>query len=133
MWDEGARRSAPSFAVVALLIAVAGVYGVVSGGVTARAREFGIRLALGATPTHIVGIAVRRGARLAALGTAVGLIGGVAVAQLLTALPFGVERVDPRLVALAGSALVLVALLAAYGPARRAGRLQPTVALGDDV
>jgi predicted permease len=135
VWTAPTRFFATSlggFAAVALLTAIAGVYGVVSGGVTARTREFGIRLALGATPRHIVGIAVRRGARLAGLGAAVGLIGGVGVAQVLIALPFGVERVDPRLVAVAAAALVLVALLAAYGPARRAGRLQPTVALGDD-
>ena len=134
-WMAPARFFAAAlaaFAVVAMLIAVAGVYGVVAGAVVARTREFGIRLALGATPPNVVALAMRRGARLSAVGAGVGLVGAIAVSQVLVTLPFGVEGVDARIVGVAALGLVAVALFAAYGPARRAGRVEPVVALSDD-
>jgi predicted permease len=134
-WTAASRFFAialSSFGLVALLIAVAGVYGVVAGGVVARTREFGIRLALGATPSDIVALAVRRGARLSAVGAGIGLVGAIAVSQVLVTLPFGVERLDAGLVATTALALIAIALLAAYAPARRAGRVEATVALADD-
>ena len=135
VWTAPARffsLSLSGFAVVALLIAAAGLYGVVAGSVASRTREFGIRLALGATPRHVVRLAVGRGARLALLGAAVGLVGAVAVARVVVTLPFGVERADGRVVAGASLALVTIVLLAAYAPARRAARVEPVVALGDE-
>jgi predicted permease len=135
VWTAPSRFFATSltgFAVVAMLIAAAGVYGVVSGGVATRTREFGIRLALGATPGRVVRMAVRRGARLSAIGAGVGLAGAVGVSQVLGSLPFGVEHVNVAIVGVAALGLVAIALMAAYVPARRAGRVDPVVALSDD-
>ena len=135
-WTAPSRffaRSLGAFALVALLIAAVGIYGVVSGAVAARTREFGIRRALGATAGNVVRLAVDRGAKLALFGAAVGLVGALAVSRLLTTLPFGVERVNASVVSGAVAVLVAIALAAVYVPARRAGRVEPTVALSEEL
>ena len=124
--------SLAGFAVVAVMIAITGVVGVVSAAVTARTREFGIRLALGASPAGMVRLAIDRAARVALIGAGTGLIVSLGVARALVTLPFGVERVDGGVVSVAAAVFVFIALAAAWMPARRAGRVEPTIALSHD-
>jgi predicted permease len=118
-----------SFAVAALLLAAVGLYGVISGGVTERVREIGIRTALGATSANIVRQVVGRGMLLVVAGVTIGLGGAVAASRLLESLLFGVSRVDP--LTYVGVALLLggVAVLASWAPARRASRIDPSITL----
>jgi predicted permease len=118
-----------SFAVAALLLAAVGLYGVISGGVTERVREIGIRTALGATSANIVRQVVGRGMLLVVAGVTIGVGGAVAASRLLESLLFGVSRVDP--LTYFGVALLLggVAVLASWAPARRASRIDPSITL----
>ena len=120
------------FAAAALTLAVVGVYGIVAYGVTQRTRELGVRLALGARPTQIVGLVVRHGVGLAALGIALGLGAAYALSRFLTSILFGVEPTDA--LTYAGVALVLAACaaMASLVPARTAARLDPVLALRGD-
>jgi len=117
------------FAAVALGLAVMGIYGVMSFGVAQRTREIGIRIALGADRGRVVGMIVREGARLAAIGTAIGLAGALALTRLLRTLLFEVAPSDPA--TYAGIVVVIgaAALVASWLPARQAGRVEPTEAL----
>jgi putative ABC transport system permease protein len=117
------------FACVALLLAAAGIYGVVSYSVTQRTREMGIRVALGAERMDILRIIVLQAAKLALAGELVGILVALAVTRLMTSMLFGITAVDP--LTFAGVALLLsvVAFLACYIPARRAMRVDPMVAL----
>jgi len=114
------------FATVALFLAVLGLYGVISYAVSRRAREFGIRMALGAGHDGIVRMVLAEGARLAGVGIGVGLLGALWLTDLLAGLLFGTRPHEP--LALAGVAALLagVSLAASYLPARRAARLQLT-------
>ncbi|HKE57609.1 MAG TPA: ABC transporter permease, partial [Pyrinomonadaceae bacterium] len=117
------------FAVVALLLAAIGIYGVMAYSVTQRRQEIGIRLALGAQPGKIQGMIVRQSLTLAALGVAIGLAGAFALTRVMSSLLYGVSATD-RLTFIAPP-LVLgsVALVASYFPARRAAKVDPTIAL----
>jgi predicted permease len=117
------------FALLALTLAAIGVHGVLSYNVVQRTHEIGVRLALGADSRSVRGLIMSQAARLAAAGVALGMLGGLATTQLLTALLYGVRPVD--LLTFAGVALVLaaVALLASWLPARRATGVDPMVAL----
>ena len=117
------------FACVALLLAAAGIYGVVSYSVTQRTREVGIRVALGAERVDILRIIVLQAAKLALAGELLGILAALAVTRLMTSLLFGITAVDP--LTFAGVTLLLsaVAFLACYIPARRAMRVDPMVAL----
>ncbi len=120
------------FAVAAILLAAIGIYGVMSLNVSGRLREFGVRLALGASPTDVLRMVLRGGARLALIGVVIGAAASYLATPLLRELLF---RVPPRdLVTLAGVATLLgaVALLACYVPARRAMAADPTEALRTD-
>jgi putative ABC transport system permease protein len=120
------------FAAAALTLAVVGVYGIVAYGVTQRTRELGVRLALGARPAQIVGLVVRHGVGLAALGIAIGLGTAYALSRYLASILFGVRPTDA--LTYAGVALVLAACaaLASLIPARTAARLDPVLALRGD-
>ncbi|MBZ5554215.1 MAG: ABC transporter permease [Acidobacteriia bacterium] len=118
-----------SFATVALLLAVIGIYGVVSFSVGQRTREIGIRMALGAERGTILKLVLRQGGILMLAGLGIGLAGGVALTRLLSHLPFGVRPADVATFAAAALVLAGAALLAIYFPARRATRVDPLVAL----
>ncbi len=117
------------FAFTALLLAALGIFGVIARHVAARVKEFGVRLALGATPAAVVALVVRRGAALVLIGIALGVAGAVALAGFLRTLLFGVTSVDPATYALAPLLLATVALVACWLPARRATSADPLDAL----
>jgi putative ABC transport system permease protein len=117
------------FAVAALLLAGAGVYGTVSYYVTRRTRELGIRIVLGAAGTAIVGQVVGRGARLAAWGVVIGLVGVWATTSLVAKLLYGIGPLDPWTLAAGCAVLASVAIGASALPARRAVRVPPALAL----
>jgi putative ABC transport system permease protein len=117
------------FAGLALALAVLGVYGVVGYAVARRTREAGIRLAVGAQPRAIVGLLMREGVVLVSVGTLVGLLLGFGSSQLLRTLLYGVGAGDPLTFIGAPVLLLLVGALAAFLPARRAGRVDPASVL----
>lgn len=117
------------FGALGLLLAGIGVYGVLAFNVAQRTREFGIRTALGATARDVVRAVVMRGARLAALGTLVGLALAAAVTHLLRGLLYGISPLDPVTFTSVGLLLASVAVCASYFPARRAVRVNPAEAL----
>ncbi|MFW6079265.1 MAG: ABC transporter permease [Gemmatimonadota bacterium] len=117
------------FAVIALILAVAGIYGVVEHLVAERRHEFGIRMAMGATRRDVLGDVLGRGVRLAALGLGAGLVIALALSRYLASLLFGVTPTDPVTVIGAAAVVVLVTLAASLLPARRATRVDPMVAL----
>jgi len=117
------------FGAAALLLAVTGVYGVLSYVVSQRVHEIGLRMALGAERREVVGLVVRHGLSLTVTGVAFGLIGAFAVTRVLRAQLYGVSPTDPLSFAGLAAALMLVGFLASYLPARRAAAVDPIVAL----
>jgi putative ABC transport system permease protein len=117
------------FGLVALLLAVVGVYGVLSYVVSQRVHEIGVRVALGAEPRNVVALVLRHGLSLTVAGVAVGLLGAFAVSRVLRAQLYGVSPTDPLSCAGLAAALTIVSLLAVYLPARRAATVDPMVAL----
>jgi putative ABC transport system permease protein len=117
------------FAIVALILAVAGIYALLSYNVSQQYHEIGIRMALGALPQQVLALVLQSGARLALLGVLVGVAGGVFLARLMTRLLYQVGSSNPVVFAGAAFALLGFALLACYIPARRATRVDPLVAL----
>jgi predicted permease len=117
------------FAVVALVLAVIGIYGVMAYSVTQRTQEIGIRMALGAQPRRIMMMVVRHSLVLVICGVVIGLVGAFALTRVLTSLLFGVSSTDALTFAAPPLILSVIALLASYFPARRASRVDPTVAL----
>ncbi|HET7372382.1 MAG TPA: FtsX-like permease family protein, partial [Gemmatimonadaceae bacterium] len=113
------------FAGLALALAVLGVYGVVGYAVARRTREAGIRLAVGAQPRAVVGLLMREGVVLVTVGAVAGLALGFGAAQVLRGLLYGVGAGDPLTFVAAPLVLVVVGVVAAYLPARRAGRVDP--------
>jgi ABC-type antimicrobial peptide transport system permease subunit len=118
-----------AFATVALALAVAGIYGVISYSVAQRTREFGIRLALGSEVGRVQRLVVWHGARLALLGLAIGIPAAAAGTRLLRGLLYGVAPWDPLTFAGVAFLLAAVSVLASYVPARRVARLDPIVAI----
>jgi len=117
------------FAALALLLAAIGVYGVMSYSVTQRISEIGIRVTMGAQPVDILRIIVGEGLRLALVGVAVGVVGGLLLTRLLQTFVFGVSTSDPATFGAVAVILTLVGAAASYFPARRATRVDPLVAL----
>jgi len=115
--------------VVGLLLAIAGLYGLVAYNVSRRTREIGIRIALGAASSDVLRLVMGKGFVLVGIGTAIGLAMGFAVEQLMNSMLFNVGGVDIVAYIIVVPALFLVTMLAAYVPARRASRIAPTQAL----
>ena len=129
-----------AFAVIAMLLAVVGIYGVISWGVVQRTREMGLRMALGALRRDVMWLILRRSTLLVLVGVSLGLLGAFALTRVLgaslselgpgrTPLLFGVKALDPVTFIVAPILLALVALLACCLPARRATKIDPLVAL----
>jgi putative ABC transport system permease protein len=114
-----------AFAAVALVLAAAGIYGVLSGSVTERFREIGVRSALGASRAQIVGMILRQGIVLTAIGVGVGLAAAVGLTGVLRTLLFDVSRLDVVTFATVTAGLFVVALAACLLPAWRAARVDP--------
>jgi predicted permease len=119
-------------ASVALLIGVVGIYGVIAYAATQRTREIGVRMALGAQTGDVQKMFLRHGLSLAASGIALGIGVAVVLTRVMSAFLFGVGPMDPLTYAAVSAALAAVALLATYLPARRASRVDPSVALRAD-
>jgi putative ABC transport system permease protein len=117
------------FALLALVLAIIGLYGLLSFTVTQRQREIGIRLALGAQRFEILNLVVGQGMRLLLAGVVIGLLGSFALTRVLTSVLFKVEPTDPLTFVTVTFSLSVVALLACYIPARRATKVDPIVAL----
>jgi putative ABC transport system permease protein len=114
---------------VSLILAMIGIYGVMNYSVTQRTREIGIRMALGATSSDVMRMVVGQGMKLAIIGVAIGVAGAIAVTRLIESMLFKVSTTDTVTFAVVAAALVGVASLACYIPARRAIRVDPMVAL----
>jgi ABC-type antimicrobial peptide transport system permease subunit len=120
------------FALVALILAAVGIYGVMSLHVAHRSREFGIRLAIGADPRGLVRLVLGEGAVLAALGVALGIGGAIAATRSLASLLYEVSPTDPAVLLALPLLLGCIALAACYLPARRAARSDPLSVLRAD-
>ena len=118
-----------TFAAVALVLAVAGLYGVLSYVVAQRTRELGIRSALGSPTSSLLGLVTRDGLQLVAGGLVLGLIGGAAVTRLMTFMLYGVSPLDAPTWTLAALLMTVAAMVAALIPARRAANVNPLVAI----
>jgi predicted permease len=114
-----------AFALLGALLAAVGIYGVIAYRVTQRRNEFGVRMAIGATPGAILALVLRDGVRLGALGAAIGCIGSIAAGRVIGREAFGVSPVDPLTLGGTAAILVLVAAIASFIPALRAARMDP--------
>ena len=120
------------FALLALVLACIGLYGVMSYDVERRTHEIGVRMALGAQRRDVVGLVLRQTMMLVVIGAIIGFSATLAATRLITSLLYGLNPNDPLTITLAGSLLLTVATLAGYLPARRASRVDPMVALRHD-
>jgi putative ABC transport system permease protein len=131
--SAGERRFAmilfETFGLVALVLAAIGIYGVLSGSVTERTREIGVRLALGAQRSDVLSLILGQGIKLTLIGVIIGLFAAWGVTRLLTRLLYGVSATDPFIFGSIALLLTVVAMFACYLPARRATKIDPIIAL----
>jgi predicted permease len=127
--DRFALSLVAAFAGIALLLCIAGIYGVMSYFVAQRTRDIGIRMALGASPRNVLGFVLRSALFIAALGVAAGLAGSLAAGGVLRSLLFGVRPTDPATLGVSALVLFGTAAAAAWVPARRAARVDPATTL----
>lgn len=120
------------FAILSLVLAAVGIYGVLSYGVAQRTHEFGIRMALGAQKQDLLRIVLGRGITLVFTGISIGIFGALALTHFLSSLLYGVKPTDPLTFIAVSLVLFGVALLACYIPARRAAKVDPIVALRNE-
>jgi ABC-type antimicrobial peptide transport system permease subunit len=118
-----------AFGVLALMLSITGIYGLAAYTVSQRVREIGIRVAIGARPTQVLRLIFARTGTLVAVGAAAGLALGVAGANVLSSIVYQASSRDPVVIVAAVLAIALVGLAAAFGPARRALRINPVQAL----
>jgi len=118
-----------SFATVALVLAAVGIYGVMAFAVAQRTHEIGLRMALGASQEHVLGLILKEGIILAAIGSGLGLVGACFVGRAMRGLLYGVGTIDVAAFSAVALTLFLAALLACYMPANRASKVDPIVAL----
>jgi putative ABC transport system permease protein len=121
-----------AFAIVALITAALGVFGVLSFVVAQRTRELGIRMALGAAPGDVRRMVIGYGSRLAVAGIVIGLAGSFALTRLISTMLFGIKPTDPLTFGVVSAVLLGIGILASWLPARRATRIDPIVALRSD-
>ena len=121
-----------AFAVVALLLAAIGLYGLMTYNVGQRTREYGIRMSLGARPSDVLGLAMRQAVVLMGIGLVAGLAGALAITRAMSSLLYGVGATDPATFAGVTGVLAAVGLVAGCLPARRATRVDPAITLRCD-
>jgi len=120
-----------AFSVVALLLASIGIYGVLAYQVSQRTREIGIRMALGSDQGRVIGLVLREGLVLVAMGLVAGLAGAVALRQAIASQLYNVGALDPVVILAVTGVLAVTSLVACFGPARRAAKVSPVVALSE--
>jgi ABC-type antimicrobial peptide transport system permease subunit len=121
-----------AFGVLAVMLAVTGIYGVANYSVTSRRREIGIRVAIGARSRHVLQCVVGRLALLVAAGSGVGLLIGLASGRLLAAVVYQASPRDPMTVTAVGALMFVIAVVSALGPIRKAISIEPLRALHED-
>jgi putative ABC transport system permease protein len=122
-------RLVGTFAALALLLAAVGIFGVLAFAVSQRTREFGIRMALGARATDVLGMVLRSGLRMTLTGVVIGLAASALLTRFFASLLFAVKPLDPLTFTVAAGLLSAVALAACLAPALRAARVDPAIAL----
>jgi ABC-type antimicrobial peptide transport system permease subunit len=121
-----------TFAALALMLAMVGVFGVLSYGVQQRTREFGVRIALGASATSVLRLVITNAGGVIGIGIAIGLIAAAALSRSISTFLFGVQPIDPITFVLVPLVLIATAAIAVAAPAWRAARIDPVVAFRNE-